>query len=234
MHSTTVAIALMSSVVAAQSAVTTLFIPGFDNQPLVASIIGGNAAATTYFIECAPGTDASDCGAGMGFTLTEGPKTAHIQMVYSALSADVQCDLNTAASEAACVETVGGAEANFPGTTSTTLSATDYASAFIPVTITAGSATGAPATTAASATAPTATATGATSGASAATTAASTAASTGKAVTSAGLSTVASSATTGSASAKSSAVSTGGMPQVTGNAQWAMGGVAVAMALAAL
>jgi hypothetical protein len=40
MRSTTVAMALLSSVVAADS-VTTLFLPGFDQQPLVASIIGG-------------------------------------------------------------------------------------------------------------------------------------------------------------------------------------------------
>lgn len=40
MRSTTVTMALLSSVVAADS-VTTLFLPFFDQQPLVASVIGG-------------------------------------------------------------------------------------------------------------------------------------------------------------------------------------------------
>ncbi len=42
-----------------------------------------DAIATTYVLECAPGTDASDCGFDGPFTLTEGPSTA----VYT-LSAD--------------------------------------------------------------------------------------------------------------------------------------------------
>lgn len=40
MRSTTVAMALLSSVAAADS-VTTLFLPGFDPQSLVASVLGG-------------------------------------------------------------------------------------------------------------------------------------------------------------------------------------------------
>uniref|UniRef100_A0A093XKZ8 GPI anchored protein n=1 Tax=Talaromyces marneffei PM1 TaxID=1077442 RepID=A0A093XKZ8_TALMA len=212
MRSTTVAMALLSSVVAADS-VTTIFLPFFDQQPLVASIVGSDATATTYAIACAPGTDSTECGIPTGFTMTEGPKTMALQMVDGDRSiawADLHCDINTSASEAVCVETVGGAEANFPGTSTTTLEPSDYASAWIAVTVTAGAATGAAATTAAH---------------------------TGSAAsTTSGLSTVASSSSTGTASAKASAsvVSTGGMPQITGNAQWAMGGVAVAMALAAL
>ncbi|EEA22160.1 hypothetical protein TMatcc_008405 [Talaromyces marneffei ATCC 18224] len=231
MRSTTVAMALLSSVVAADS-VTTIFLPFFDQQPLVASIVGSDATATTYAIACAPGTDSTECGIPTGFTMTEGPKTMALQMVDGDRSiawADLHCDINTSASEAVCVETVGGAEANFPGTSTTTLEPSDYASAWIAVTVTAGAATGAAATTAASATAPTASAT--------TKAAATTAAHTGSAAsTTSGLSTVASSSSTGTASAKASAsvVSTGGMPQITGNAQWAMGGVAVAMALAAL
>lgn len=148
---------------------------------------------------------------------------------------NVSCGLDASASTAACTETAGGSAANFPGTTTSTFGPDDYASALIPVTITAGSVTGgAAATTGASATAPTASAT-----TKAAASAATTAASTGSAAsTASGLSTVASSASSTDAStsakATSAAVSTGGMPQITGNAQWAMGGVAVAVALAAL
>jgi hypothetical protein len=75
----------------AQSTVS-LFIPGADLQPLVASIVGSvqissclprdftdssqDATATTYAIQCVPGTDSSDCGISGVVTLTEGPSTA--------------------------------------------------------------------------------------------------------------------------------------------------------------
>ncbi|KAF3398994.1 hypothetical protein DPV78_006097 [Talaromyces pinophilus] len=238
MRSTTIAMALLSSVVAADS-VTTLFLPFFDQQALVASVIDSNAATTTYSVACAPDTDPTECGAGTGFTLVEGPKTMSLEIVdgdKSVAYADLHCDIDTSASTAACTETIGGSEANYAGTSITTLGPDDYTSAWIPVTITAGALTGAAATTDASTSASTASAT-TKAAASSATTAASTGTS---AAASSGMSTAASSSasssSTGTASAKasSSAVSTGGMPQITGNAQWAMGGVAVAMALAAL
>ncbi|RAO72648.1 uncharacterized protein BHQ10_008660 [Talaromyces amestolkiae] len=241
MRSTTVAMALLSTVVAADT-VTTIWLPGFDQQPLVASIIGGDATATTYSIACAAGTDPTDCGVATGFTMIEGPKTMSLEMVdgdKSLAYADLHCDIDASASQAACTETIGGSYANYQGVTTTTFTSDDFESGWMPVTITAGSVTGgAAATTGASATESTASAT-TKAAASAATTAASTAASTGSAAsTSSGLSTVASSSSssTGTASAKatSSVASTGGMPQITGNAQWAMGGVAVAVALAAL
>ncbi|OKL60338.1 hypothetical protein UA08_04013 [Talaromyces atroroseus] len=237
MHSA-MALALMSSVVAAENVVTTLFLPGFDQQPLVASIVGGDSSATTYSIGCADGTPSDECGAGNGFTLIEGPETASMEMVVGASSilfVDLACDLNTSVSQAVCTETDGGSEANFPGVTTSTFAPDDYASAWLAVTVTAGSASGAPATTAASATAPTASATN--SG----TTAAATSSADSTAAASSGMTTVASTSSSGSSataaqssSSSSSSVSTGGMPQITGNAQWAVGGAAIAMAFAAL
>ncbi|KUL84439.1 hypothetical protein ZTR_08809 [Talaromyces verruculosus] len=116
MRSTTVAMALLSSVVAADS-VTTLFLPFFDQQPLVASVIDSNAATTTYSVACAPGTDSTECGAGTGFTLVEGPKTMSLELVdgdKSVAYADLNCDLDASVSTAACTEIIGGSEANFP------------------------------------------------------------------------------------------------------------------------
>lgn len=37
-----------------------------------------DATATTYSINCPPGTDSSDCGMGPGLTLIAGPKTTMI------------------------------------------------------------------------------------------------------------------------------------------------------------
>ncbi|RQM08390.1 hypothetical protein DH86_00002626 [Scytalidium sp. 3C] len=68
--------AVMSASAAAQTSVLTLYIPGADVQPLVASVIGSDATATTYALQCAPGTDSNDCGINGVVTLTEGPKTA--------------------------------------------------------------------------------------------------------------------------------------------------------------
>lgn len=71
---------------AAQSTVS-LFLPGFDNQTLVASVIGSDATATTYAVVCASGIpdddeDDEDCGLGGGLVLTQGPSTFAYTMSY--------------------------------------------------------------------------------------------------------------------------------------------------------
>ncbi|KAH8701006.1 hypothetical protein BGW36DRAFT_375384 [Talaromyces proteolyticus] len=223
-------LALLGSAAAADQTVT-LFLPGFDPQALVASIAGSDASATTYAIQCAPGTSSDDCGAGDGFTLIEGPKTAHLEMVdgdASTFGYINNCIL-TDSPPAICTEVVTGHEANDPGTTTVTYEPSDYSSALIVVTVTAGSA--AAASTAASVTAPTASATGTTASAAAGSTASagqstSTAAGTPTSTAASTPSAAASAATT-----KASSVSTGGMPRVTGNVEWIVGGAAVAMAL---
>ncbi|QKX54091.1 uncharacterized protein TRUGW13939_01174 [Talaromyces rugulosus] len=237
-HSVIAPLALLGSAVALHQT-TTLFIPGFDQQPLVASIAGSDSTATTYAIKCAPGTSSDECGAGAGFTLIEGPKTAHMEMIdgdASIFSLAENCVLK-GTSTAICTNTAAGSEANFPGTSTLTYANEDLASAMIVVTVTAGDVNTAPASTAASATAPTATATAAST---------STAAGTGSDTTTA-TGTIGSTSTSGSAStgtttgtstgaasssADSSSVSTGGLPRITGNVELAIGGAAVVMALA--
>lgn len=55
------------------SAITTrLFLLDSDPQPLVGEVIGVDATATTYVINCAPGTDSNDCGT-YNNTYTLGP-----------------------------------------------------------------------------------------------------------------------------------------------------------------
>ncbi|ELR07269.1 hypothetical protein GMDG_08340 [Pseudogymnoascus destructans 20631-21] len=65
----------LATVSAAQKATVTLFVPSTDEQPLVASIIGSDATATTYAVSCDPGAEAQDCGVEGTITLTEGPTT---------------------------------------------------------------------------------------------------------------------------------------------------------------
>lgn len=59
----------------AQSSTISLFIPGTDPQSLVASIIGSDATATTYAIQCVT-VDSDQCGFLEAVTLTEGPSRA--------------------------------------------------------------------------------------------------------------------------------------------------------------
>jgi hypothetical protein len=67
-------IILLATLTSAQ--MTSLWIPRADPQSLVGSIIGSDANAKTYAIQCAPGTDGSDCGIAGGIYLTEGSATA--------------------------------------------------------------------------------------------------------------------------------------------------------------
>jgi hypothetical protein len=116
-------------------ATVSLYLGGADQQPLVASVISANPSVTAYHIACAPGTDGSDCGFGPGanitvssgsiydFTLTDG----------SDFSLSYKC---TWQGSAICAQTVGGAAANDPGSTSETIPAAS--ASLSPVIITAG------------------------------------------------------------------------------------------------
>lgn len=136
MLSLTIALAFISFC-AAQST-TSLLIPDVDPQPLIASIVGSDTTATTYAIECVPGTDSNNCGIPGVFTLTAGPSTAAYTLLLGyvigtssvmALTGYVDCALT--GRSAVCTESFGGEEANFPGITTITTVLTP-----VPVTIT--------------------------------------------------------------------------------------------------
>ncbi|GAD95340.1 GPI anchored protein, putative [Paecilomyces variotii No. 5] len=124
----------------AQSSVISAFIPDTDPQPLVASIMGNDAAATTYFLTCPAGTDGSDCGMGPGMTLISGPKTAGwmVQVPEEDLYGSIRCSMG-GTTTAICTSSMGGSGANFPGVSTETLDASDIS--LLPVTVTAGSTT---------------------------------------------------------------------------------------------
>ncbi|KAL4876327.1 hypothetical protein BJY04DRAFT_142848 [Aspergillus karnatakaensis] len=125
----------MASLAYAESTVTSMFMYGSDPQPLAASIVGNDATATTYLINCTPGTPGDECGMGPGMTLiARKDVTSWIfddapSFVYTA-----QCSIK--GTDAICTESAGGPDANFPGVETTTTTV-DYQ----PVTITAGSIT---------------------------------------------------------------------------------------------
>ncbi|KAE8345644.1 hypothetical protein BDV24DRAFT_125413 [Aspergillus arachidicola] len=212
----------MAGLISASSSVTSMFLLGFDPQSLEASIVGNDATATTYSINCAPSPTASasddddyDCGVGPGLTLTDASPTTIMEMNDKPnFSYTVNCSVAGTAS-AVCTAIGDGPEANFPGTVISTIQQSEMS--FLPVTITAGSVT----SVAATASATTTTESGSKATTSAAQTASKSSASK-------------SSASSSGSSSSSSAVSTGGMPQITGDASMLFGGAVVALAAAVL
>ncbi|OBT86325.1 hypothetical protein VE02_07427 [Pseudogymnoascus sp. 03VT05] len=131
----------LATVSAAQKATVTLFVPDTEEEPLVASIIGSDATATTYAISCDPAASAQDCGVEGTITLTEGPTTAKYTIApvidpngQTAFAGHYDCSL-AGTTSAVCVESNGGSEANFPGVSTETYTGTDQP--YIPITITA-------------------------------------------------------------------------------------------------
>ncbi|GKZ67482.1 hypothetical protein AnigIFM50267_001872 [Aspergillus niger] len=216
-----------AGLVSAKATVTSMFIYDTDPQPLAASIIGNDATATSYSINCPPGTDSSDCGMGPGLTLIAGPKTT---MILDAPDLDFYytcvCSVD-GTTHAVCTETASGSGANFPGTSSSTL---DGDLDLMPVTITAGSVTSVAASAAhatteaqtASSTGSAATATGKQSQASAASTSAATAGS------------VTSSKTATASNVDASATGTGKASLAKSDAGLVFGGAAAAAFIAAV
>ncbi|KAH6673718.1 hypothetical protein B0J14DRAFT_54644 [Halenospora varia] len=236
--STLVSVALMS-IASAQSTVH-LSLEGFDNTPLVGSIIASNAAATTYSLACAT-PEATGCDVPPSFTFTQGPSTLHY--AYTAIdeeaneTIEVGCTI-TAANTGVCSGLLNGVIGTKTTSRTTTTTVTNMSSEFgdAVVTLTAG-AIGSAASSAASTTA-TSAATGSTStGKSGNTSATKTTSDSSTLATSASSGTAAGAASgssTASGTAGASSSSTAGVPMITGNAGWIVGGAAAALVLAGM
>jgi Co/Zn/Cd efflux system component len=59
-HSIFLASALAAGTMAQSTSVTSLFLYGYEGQNIVASVISAAPEATSFFVNCAPGTDGSD------------------------------------------------------------------------------------------------------------------------------------------------------------------------------
>ncbi|MCJ1387157.1 hypothetical protein MMC17_010290, partial [Xylographa soralifera] len=85
--------------------------------------------ATTYVIQCAPGTNSSDCGFNGPFTLTEGPSTVEFTVTEAApadFTAALSCVLTgSPITQAMCTQTLGGSDASGIGSTTLQLNSTD-------------------------------------------------------------------------------------------------------------
>ncbi|OJJ55030.1 hypothetical protein ASPSYDRAFT_159079 [Aspergillus sydowii CBS 593.65] len=127
----------LASAAYAESTVTSMFIYGSGEQPLAASIVGNDASATTYSINCPPGTESDECGMGPGITVVAGDKaTTYMMDDGDRFHLTANCTVSN--SRAVCTHSMGGPDANFPGVETTTTKVN-----YMPVTVTAGSVTSA-------------------------------------------------------------------------------------------
>jgi len=175
MKNSAIALAL-AGVVAAQSSVISVFLPGTDDQTLLGSIITSDASKTTMAIACPTDADADACGFPEPITVTVGPSTFHAEESFESTSVVLDCAVS-GTTAAVCAETyvgpagliatdISAAASSFDTSVTTTavtttLSSTDVA--FIPVTIVTtalGDASSNTASLGASASASTASATG--------------------------------------------------------------------------
>lgn len=220
MYKLTLALGLASSALVASQSTTTLLLLGFDTQTIDANIVGSDATATTYSLYCPSDVDPMDCGVPPSFLFTQGPSTAgylYSEQIGSAgmQTLSVGCHITTDHGE--CSQTIAGQDATGIMASGTSYQYSNYATDLGAQAVTIVEGAAAPGSTGAPTVASTA----------AQTTGGSTGISTGS---SAGSPT---SSPTGSSTGKSN-VSTGGMPMITGNAQWVIGGAAAAVALAAM
>ncbi|TVY43845.1 hypothetical protein LSUB1_G001156 [Lachnellula subtilissima] len=244
MYKYTLVLALLS--VASAQSTTSLLLIGFDQQDIVASIVGSEATATTFAIACGD-PDSDECGIPTSFTFTQGPSTIHYDYHVTDDGSDESIDLGcmvTSSDHGICTGSMVG---NFDGTSTSTSYRTSFstgASEYVQyqaVTITAGAA-GSSASTAASTTQGSSDAVSATKSASGSaasqtsgmTTATSPGASGTKILGASSSAASSASSPSSASSASGSAVSTAGMAMVTGSPRWVLGGAAAALALAAM
>ncbi|MCJ1481020.1 hypothetical protein MMC06_001176 [Schaereria dolodes] len=190
-----------------------LFLPGFQDRLVVASVASSDSAKTTYIVNC---NDSGDQGVYCGFaqplTITEGPSTVHYTLAQNNATITMDCSLG-GTTTAACVQTEAGSRPPNPGTTSVTFASADLTSIYVGATIVQQLASVTP-------------------------TAAAAAAVNGTVALFPTITSSASSQTPPSSSQSKTptgTVGTAGLPKITANAQWVVGGAAVmALGLAAL
>ncbi|KAL2287020.1 hypothetical protein FJTKL_06045 [Diaporthe vaccinii] len=134
-HSFAVASALVAGAMAQSTSVTSMFLYGYEGENIVASVISAAPDATSYYVNCAPGTDGSDCGFGPGVTFVDGGSSVGLHVTDGdAFTMDAECRITSDSAD--CTQTVAGPEANSPGIMISAFSG--ISDTFLPVTITAG------------------------------------------------------------------------------------------------
>ncbi|KAJ5126168.1 hypothetical protein N7448_005479 [Penicillium atrosanguineum] len=209
---------LAGAAIAAADSTVTLFLPGFDTQPLDGKILGSSGAMTTYSLNCPSGEDSSDCGVPPGFIVTQGGSSMKYGYSYDSETVSEDCKFQ-GTTRATCWANIVSDGSSSSMSTAFDVTSIPYGG-FMPVHVTATESGGAAASTGASVSATTATATGTSTGTS-----------TGSATT---LTSTGSDSSTATASSSKTESTNAAMPKMTGNARWVAGGAAAALALIAV
>jgi len=138
-----------------------LFVPGADNQILLASVVSVKDSTTAFVLNCPPGADPNDCGfpSGLSYTLT-GTTAIDAYLASAGIyTASVHCSYEVSKSgvctgsyvEPLALDTASGSVVSFTsGVTSETIPGESIT--LMPVTVTAGQSLLAAATTTGTAT----------------------------------------------------------------------------------
>ncbi|KAF2743856.1 hypothetical protein M011DRAFT_470985 [Sporormia fimetaria CBS 119925] len=119
----TIAFLTFASLTMAQSTILDFPVVGsFETAMTYAgSLVSADATATTVALACPP---EEECGLFPYHTITWGPSLYHVDMSVpegpDAFTMTQDCSLDNAKSTAVCMESAGGSEANFPGSSTTT------------------------------------------------------------------------------------------------------------------
>ncbi|KAL4757786.1 uncharacterized protein BDW70DRAFT_142781 [Aspergillus foveolatus] len=126
----------LASLACAESTITSMFLPGFSQESIVASVAGNDGTATTYSMTCAASYDTEEeCGMGNGLTVVKAGKAMTYMMDEGdAYSFSGECTVD--GTTAACTGSATGPGDGLPASQTYKT----YAQ-YVPVTITAGSIT---------------------------------------------------------------------------------------------
>ncbi|CEI40375.1 hypothetical protein FVEN_g1699 [Fusarium venenatum] len=136
----------IATVAAAQTTTVNFFLPGFDDQPLVGSVVAVKGEATSVAINCREGTDPSDCGIQEERTIVGGPSTMDISYSYSPpeeyggglIDQRTGCKLDPKNDVAFCSVEATNVISGVTESMATSTALSGYKQLIMPITITAG------------------------------------------------------------------------------------------------
>ncbi|CAH0037703.1 unnamed protein product [Clonostachys rhizophaga] len=129
---------------------TSLLLNDFGPQTLVADVLGADATATTYLLNCPSGTDSNDCGV-YNASVTIGPWASQtlpsgaketgnydFSMSMDTFQFSLHCEMSKTVAQKCTTVNIGGNNDNTPTLTISASELQDYGFTYVPVTITAG------------------------------------------------------------------------------------------------
>merc|ERR1711981_40046 len=131
-----ITVAFLGASAYAQTRVVPLLLLDTDPQALVASVISANPSTTEYLVGCPTGVDSNDCGYNPPETIKHAGSVFAGSLTAPEEQFTMSWECTVQASDAVCTTSAGGAQANFPGTGTTTLAGVQ--ASYVSVTVTAG------------------------------------------------------------------------------------------------